>query len=164
MWPGFVRKLYTECALSRVSVCVCVSLRVCLCTTSAPWGPLFGWVSVVAVITLLTTIHSKPDLARLFCFLYPSSCTQSSSPLAPNHLSTLPPSLLSPFSPSLFSPPPTLHRHRLPFLYFPTPPFLISSFPFVVMAVDWWSLFSFNYTAGEWPGLFMPVKQKTQLG
>lgn len=52
----------------------------------------------------------------------------------------------------------------LPAFHHIFPPSLPSSFPFVVMAADWWSLFSFNYTAGEWPGLFMPVKQKTQLG
>ena len=147
------------CVCACVCECVCVWVWECawVCVLSAPGGPLSGWVSLVAVITLLTTLHSKPYLAWLFRFLFPGSClpTIFSSSLSPP-LSSFPhPSLRSSscltllplFFPPLLQPSPFSH-----------------SIPFVVMAADWWSLFSFNYTAGERPSLFTPLKQKTRLG
>lgn len=56
----------------KAEACVKVIYKTCLYTKSAPWGPLSFGVSLVAVITLLTTLCSKPDLARLFRFLFSS--------------------------------------------------------------------------------------------
>ncbi len=33
-----------------------------------------------------------------------------------------------------------------------------------LMSADWWSLFGFNYTVGDWLCLCTSLKQKTQLG
>lgn len=155
VWLRFV--IYWKCTVLWVCTCVCV------CTKSAPWGPLTGRVSLVVVITLLTTFHSKPDLARLFRFLF-SGCRLSSSPcLSFHHI--FPPSLF-------FSCPLSLHlslkahsESLMPSPFSTSTIFFQSFSPFsVVTAANWWSLFCFNYTAGEWLSLFMAVKQKTQLG
>lgn len=134
MWPGFVCKLYTECALFRFSVCVSECTCVCVsvhqvsslgpslwlsqcscCNHSAHYHPLQTWFGQIVLFSLsqllhpiLPASHSKPSFHPLSF----SSVSFLSIPLFPASLSaSLPP--FFPLSFSLFSYP------SLPYFFLP---------------------------------------------
>lgn len=114
--------------IQKVLFSVCSSVCVCVCVSSLGLSLWVSWSSCCNH-SVLSTLHSKPDLARLFPFSSQPLAPSSPLSLSPTHLST-PPSSSALLVSSLLLTLLTLHTFGFHLLFLSSfPPFILPCLP-----------------------------------